>query len=51
MLISKYDLEPVNWMCRFEDERYLHLMHKDTKKVRIIDKDTGELLSNIKKTS
>lgn len=50
MLLSKYGLEPVNWMRRFEDERYLHLIHKDTKEIRIIDKDTGELLGNIKKT-
>lgn len=43
-LLSKCGLNPADWMCRFEDDNYLHIVNKESRKVKIIDKDTMEVL-------
>ena len=40
-LLVKAGLDPTEWMCRFEDDLYLHVVHKKTSKIKIIDKKEG----------
>lgn len=46
LLVKKLGLEPFEWACHYEDRNYLHIIHKETKEFRIIDKRKGELISN-----
>lgn len=41
-ILSDAGLKSENWMCRFEDNNYLHIVNKKSGNVRIIDKTTRE---------
>lgn len=50
VLINKVGLFHTDWLCRFEDDRYLHVVEKNKSpaEVRIIDKDKKEVLEPTK---
>lgn len=42
-LLSRGGINPDEWMCRFEDKAYLHIVSKKSGKVMIVDKLYGEV--------
>lgn len=46
LLVKKLGLEPFEWACHYEDKEYLHIINKETKEFRIINKKKGELIPN-----
>lgn len=45
-LLVKVGLNPEEWMVRFEDKQFLHIVNKATSKIRIIDKKKGEVIGD-----
>ena len=45
-LLVKAGLDPAEWMCRFEDGLYLHIVNKETSNIKIIDKGEGVVANN-----
>lgn len=45
-LVSKSGLNPSEWMCLLEDALYLNIVHKDTLKIKIIDRKKGVVISH-----
>ena len=45
-LVSKTGLNPSEWMCLLEDALYLNIIHKDTLKIKIIDREKGVVISH-----
>lgn len=45
-LVSKSGLNPSEWMCLLEDALYLNIIHKDTLKIKIIDREKGVVISH-----
>lgn len=43
-ILSECGLRPQNWMLRFEDRDYLHVVHKTSGSIRIIDKAAREVI-------
>jgi hypothetical protein len=47
-ILGELGLAPSEWERRFEDESYLHLVHKSTREIAIIDKATEEIVARRK---
>lgn len=46
-LLERVGLNPDEWMMRFEDKNYLHLVNKDCSRVKVINKEEGTVLGSV----
>lgn len=45
-LVSKAGLNPNEWMCLHEDDFYLNIINKSERKIKIIDRKKGVVISH-----
>lgn len=43
-IVSRAGLNPFQWMIRHEGNTYLHIVNKQTKEIKVIDKEKGEVV-------
>ena len=45
-LLSRCGLRPEDWMCKFEDKYYLHVISRNMNELAIVDKFTLEVMKS-----